>query len=196
MVSWVCLVAFAGGAIVQRLTESTPGEILGYAPSAARATAWLAAGPIALAAAHRRAATDEAEGVDAFAATFGVARSPMDLGRGAAAMLACTRAIAIPSLGTALLATALAGTPRLALESAGLLPAIAAFSIVSGVCLGAAATLADRLSPERGRSTLAAMVLLPWLLADAAGWHGASLPGALEAFLRTALGVVGLEHVA
>jgi hypothetical protein len=65
------------------------------------------------------------------------------------------------------------------------------FGAVSGVTLGGLAAASGRAAGPRGRSLLAAVVLVPWALADLAGNAAWSIPGALDAFLSFALAVAG-----
>lgn len=194
--TWLLLVLYGGGAIAQRFTEAVPADVLGYAPSAARTAAWLAAGPIALAAANAREQRDATEGIDALVGAFGVTAGALRGARLVAASLACGLAVAIPAIGTALVAAALQAAPLDGVLALRAVPPLAAFAAVAGLLLGLAAVLSDRLTPGRGRSTLVALVVVPWVVADALGWSGASIPGALDAVLGSALAAVGLARLA
>jgi hypothetical protein len=193
--AWLLLVLYGGGALAQRFTEAVPADVLGYAPSAARTAAWLAAGPIALAAAHGRERRDTEEGIVSLAGGLGVRREALRGARLLASIRACTTAVAIPAVGTALVAAALQPAPLDAVGALRAVPALAVFSVLTGVVLALAAAIADRTSPARGRSALAALVIVPWILADAAGWAGASIPGALDAVLTSSLDLVGLARL-
>ncbi len=190
--TWLLLIAYAGGAVLQRFTEATPADVLGYAPMAARTAAWLAAGSIALAAANGRELRDDREGIGALAASFGIGRAELRGARVVATLRACALAIAIPAGGTALAACALQSGPMEALSALRMVPAVALFAAVAGAAIGLTAAVADRLWPDRGRSALVALVIVPWLLSDAMGWPGASIPGALDAVLTTAIATLGV----
>lgn len=194
--TWLLLVLYGGGAIAQRFTEAIPTDVLGYAPSAARTAAWLAAGPIAIAAANARERRDAAEGIEALVGAFGITRAALRGARVVAASLACSLAVAIPAIGTALVAAAIQATPLDGVRALRVVPALAAFAVIAGLLLGLTAIVADRVAPARGRSTLIALVVVPWMVADALGWAGASIPGALDAVLSSALAAVGLARLA
>jgi hypothetical protein len=193
--TWFLLAAYAGGALVQRATEATPADVLGYAPSAARTAAWLAAGSIALAIANGRERRDDVDGVTALAASFGIGRAALRGARVLAGIVACALAIAIPALGTALVTSALQAGPLEAASALRLVPALGAFALIAGAAIGLTAAVADRMAPERGRSALAALVLIPWMVADAIGMSGASIPGALDAMLTLALRTAGMGSI-
>ena len=57
--------------------------------------------------------------------------------------------------------------------------------------LGVLAVLAERLSPERGMRALVLLVVVPWAAEGLIGWRGASIPGALDALLTSALAATG-----
>ena len=189
--SWGLLVGFGVATLAARYGDGAPTALSGFAPSAARFAAWLAAGPIALAAANGRSTRDRADGVEAFASSFGVAASALRAGRLAGVGLACARAIAVPSIGIALLAAGLAGSIAEARSALVAVPVLALFAMVAGAAVGALAVIAEHLAPERGMRALLLLVILPWIASDLAGWSGASVPGALDALLTTALALAG-----
>ncbi|AUX21803.1 hypothetical protein SOCEGT47_022920 [Sorangium cellulosum] len=167
----------------------------GLLGSAARGLAWAAAGPVALAAAHDRPAADRAEGVEALAAARGISRTALHGARSLAAMLEVARVVALPLAALSALAALLSGSAPLALRHLALGAALALFGAVSGVTLGGLAAASGRVAGARGRAVFAALILVPWALADLAGDSRWSIPGALDAFLsfaaRSAGGSVG-----
>lgn len=189
--SWGLLVAFAAATVATRFGDSAPTDLAGFGPTAARFAAWLAAGPIALSAANGRERGDRADGIDALAASFGVAPSALRMGRLTGVALACMRAIAIPAVGVSLVAAAL--SPSLAAATSPLLtaPVLLGFAIVAGAVLGILAVIAERIAPERGMRALVLLVVVPWAMSDLVGWSGASIPAALDALLTAALTVAG-----
>ncbi len=191
VLSWGLLVAFGAATLSARYGETSSADLSGFAATAARFTAWLAAGPIALSAANGRDRSDRADGIDALAASFGVAPSALRAGRLAGVALACARAIAIPAVGVAVVAAAVSGSVLDASSSLVAIPVLAGFAIVAGAVLGGLALLAERLSPERGMRALILLIVLPWAAAEIVGWKGASIPAALDALLTTALATTG-----
>ncbi|AUX41492.1 hypothetical protein SOCE26_029060 [Sorangium cellulosum] len=181
-------------AIVLRLDDGTTalGGLLG---SAARWLSWVAAGPIALAAAHDRPAADRAEGIEALAAARGLSRTSLHGARSLAAMLEVARVIAAPLALLSALAALFSGSALLALQHLAFGAALVLFGAVSGVTLGGLAAASGRVAGARGRSLFLALTLVPWALADLAGDPRWSIPGALGAFLsfaeRSAGGLAG-----
>ena len=176
------------GMIAVREDSGAPAAIDAALRSAATWLAWLGAGPIALAAANDRPGIDRREGVEALAAARGVSPGGLHAARAIAAMQAIALVIGAPAVvlsvaGAGVLASASSGL-RLLATGAGLV----AFALVTGVTLGLLAALSGRLAGPRGRSLLAALVLIPWALADLAGAARWSIPGALDAFLTLVTG--------
>lgn len=145
--------------------------------------AWTAAGPIALAAAHDRAAADRGEGIEALAAARGVPPGGLEAARALAAMQMIALVIGAPALVLAGIGALLAGGAGAALRFASLGAALVLFAAVAGVTLGGLAAMSGRVAGPRGRGLFAAIVLVPWALADLAGSARWSIPGALDAFL-------------
>lgn len=165
------------------------GNLLG---TASRAIAWAAGAPLALAIAHDRARADREEGIEALAASRGAGGRSLEVVRTAAAMLQETLAIGVPILVLALLGAALAGSVPSALRHLGLAAGLALFSVVAGVTIGGLAAACGRVGRARGRSLLAVLVLVPWVLTDLAGLRAFSIPGALNAALTFVVRTSGL----
>ncbi|WP_437602346.1 hypothetical protein WMF28_12040 [Sorangium sp. So ce590] len=172
-------------ALVLRLDDGTTA-LEGLLGSAARGLAWAAAGPIALAAAHDRPASDRRDGIEALAAARGISRAPLHGARSLAAMLEIARVVALPLAMLSTLAALLSGSALLALHHLAFGAALALFGVVSGVTLGGLASASGRIAGARGRALFLALILVPWALADLAGDSRWSIPGALGAFLSFA----------
>jgi hypothetical protein len=170
-------------ALVLRADDGPDVALGGLFETAARTIAWAAGAPLGLAIAHDRGRADRAAGIEALAASRGAGRSALEAARTAAAMLQTTLAIGLPLLVLALLGVALAGSLTSALRHLGLAAGLAGFSILAGVSIGGIAAACGRLGAMRGRSLLAAVVLVPWVLTDLAGLRAWSIPGALSAAL-------------
>lgn len=185
------MTAFGLIALVLRADDGPDVALGGLFETAARTIAWAAGVPLGLAVAHDRTRADRAEGVEALAASRGAGRSALDAARTVAAMLQTTLAIGAPLLILALLGVALAGSLTSALRHLGLAAGLAIFSILAGVTIGGLAAACGRLGAMRGRSLLAAVVLVPWILTDLAGLRAWSVPGALGAALSFIVRVAG-----
>lgn len=177
--------------LVLRIEDGPAASLGGTLRSAAAALAWIAAGPIALAAAGDRSAADRAEGIEALAAARGLSARALHGVRALAAMLEVASTIAVPTAALSLTAALLAGAPHLALRHLSVGAALGAFAVVCGVTLGGLAAVAGRAAGRRGRPLLVALIFVPWALADLAGNPGWSIPGALEAFLSVAVAAAG-----
>ncbi|WP_437281471.1 hypothetical protein WME90_13195 [Sorangium sp. So ce375] len=181
-------------ALVLQLDDGTI-SLEGLLGSAARGLAWAAAGPIALAAAHDRPASDRRDGIEALAAARGISRASLHGARSLAAMMEIARVVALPLAALSALAALLSGSLLLASQHLAYGAALALFGVVSGVTLGGLAAASGRVAGARGRALFLALTLVPWALADLAGDSRWSIPGALGAFLsfaaRSAGGPVG-----
>lgn len=187
----VLMTGFGLIALVLRADDGPGVALGGLFETAARTIAWAAGVPLGLAIAHDRARADRAAGIDALAASRGSGRSALEAARTAAAMLQTTLAIGLPLLVLALLGVALAGSFTSAIRHLGLAAGLAVFSILAGVTIGGLAAACGRLGAMRGRSLLAAVVLVPWILTDLAGLRAWSVPGALGAALSFIVRVSG-----
>ncbi|RLB62441.1 MAG: hypothetical protein DRI90_09070 [Deltaproteobacteria bacterium] len=141
--------------------------------------AWLAATPVALAAAAAPAERDRREGVDVLAAIHGVSAVRLELARGLAAMVAIGLRIGLPSLLLCLLMATVGPAWRHLL----LVPGVALFAAWGGVLIGGIAAASGHFGGARGRSLLAAVVLLPWLLSELWVTPGLSIPGGMDMML-------------
>jgi hypothetical protein len=177
--------------VVLRLGDAQDGPLDAALRSAARWLALAAGGPIALAAAHDRAAADRREGIEALAAARGLSADALHGTRSIAAMIEVAAAIAAPAAALAALGALLAASGPGALRLLALGAALAAFAAICGVTLGGLASISGRLAGPRGRSVLLSVLLIPWVLADLAGHAQWSIPGALEAFLSFAVRAAG-----
>ncbi|KYF68193.1 hypothetical protein BE15_36645 [Sorangium cellulosum] len=172
-------------ALVLRLDDGTT-SMEGLLGSAARGLAWVAAGPIALAAANDRPTADRRDGIEALAAARGISRASLHGARSLAAMLEVGRVIWLPLAALSVLAALLSGSAQLALQHLAFGAALALFGVVSGVTLGGIAAASGRVAGPRGRALFLSLILVPWALADLAGDSRWSVPGALGAFLTFA----------
>jgi hypothetical protein len=171
-------VVFSVIALVLRLGDSADISLGGLLSTAARWIAWGAGAPLAIAAAGPRAAVDRAEGIEALAASRGVPRPALEALRSVAAMSQTSLAIGAPLLVLSLVSVASAGSAVVALRHALLGAGLLAFSAIAGV--------------PRGRSLLAAVIFLPWVLSDLFGLRAWSIPGALSAALDFLVRASGL----
>ena len=191
----MALVAAVGVALVHaiallvvRETGAGPAALDATLRSAAQWLAWAAAAPLALAAANDRPAADRRDGIDALAAARGAPSSELHAARALAAMQQVALIIGAPAALLALLGAALAGSTDAALRLASVGAGALVFALAAGVTLGGLAAASARLAGPRGRSLLAALVLIPWALGDLAGRATWSIPGALDALLTLATG--------
>jgi hypothetical protein len=184
-------VIYGGMMIVLRVEDGAGSALDGPLRAAGAALAWAAAGPIALAAARDRVAADRSDGVEALAAARGVPPRALHGVRAVAAMREITGVIAIPSAALAIGAALLSGSIASALRHLAVGAGVVAFAAVCGATLGLLASISGRVAGRRGRTLLAAIVLIPWAIADLAGSAAWSVPGALGAFLSFAAGAAG-----
>lgn len=192
IVAAVAVSVLYGGIIVTLRVEDGPNASFGGTlRTAAGALAWAAAGPMALAAARDRAAADRRDGIEALAAARGLHGASLDGVRALAAMLEVTSIIALPAAVLALTSALLAGALGPGLRLLAISLALTTFASVCGVTLGGLAAASSRAAGPRGRTLFAALILVPWALADLAGHAAWSIPGALDAFLTFAVALAG-----
>ncbi|HVK66809.1 MAG TPA: hypothetical protein VM694_20130 [Polyangium sp.] len=175
--------SFASLAIVLRATEGTSAPLEGLVGLGAASITLLAAAPTTLAAASDRTAEDREAGIEALAATHGVHAQSLHVVRWIASMVQITRAIGLPLVGLALVTVALSSSGSMAMRRVVFALGLFAFSAIAGATLGTVATFAARMGGRRGRVFLAAIVIVPWMLAELAGRGSYSIPGALSAML-------------
>jgi len=184
-------VGFAAAAVMLRLADGTEARLEGLTSGAAPWIAWLAAAPLALAAAEDRAALDRRDGVEALAAARGVSPAGLESARALAAMTAIARSVGAPLVTLALLTAALAGRGAVALHRAADAAGALVFAVAVGVTVGGTAAACSRVGRARGRWLLAAVMVAPWALSDLAGRGGWSIPGALDALRIFVFGGAG-----
>jgi hypothetical protein len=177
------VLAFGGIALAIRSVDGSLAPLSGVVPTAARWLAWVAAAPLALAAARDRRLLDRRAGLDALAAARGFSASALEAARALGAMTTITAALGVPLIALTLFTAALAGSVGLAVARLGLAALAAVFAGIVGVTLGGLAAICARVGRGRGRLLFIAVVTGPWVLADLLG-HGAwSVPGVLAAVL-------------
>lgn len=192
LLGWLMAVVFSVIALVLRLGDSADISLGGLLSTAARWIAWGAGAPLAIAAAAPRAAIDRAEGIEALAASRGVPRPALEALRSVAAMSQTSLAIGAPLFVLSLVSVASAGSAVVALRHALLGVGLVAFSAIAGVTVGGIAAACGRAGAARGRSLLAAIIFLPWVLSDLFGFRAWSIPGALSAALDFLVRASGL----
>ncbi|MFO0614597.1 MAG: hypothetical protein U0414_18575 [Polyangiaceae bacterium] len=193
---YAVLGTFAGCAVALRSIDGPTAAIEGYVVLAARASAWLCGGLVALSAANQRAWTDRRDGVEILAAMRGVRGRALEVARFASVALEIARSTLVAPWGVGLLAVALAGSASSALSRALVLLSVTLFALVEGAVVGAVAYALDRLRPAGARGLLVAVVVLPWALLDLIGAPGLSVPGFMSGVLGVALRVIGMGRLA
>lgn len=162
-------------------------HVAGVLGRAAIVIGWVAGVIVSWWSATDRAGADEVDGVIGLARCHGLPLEWMPLARALAAW-ARLFLLVLAALLPVLIAT-IAASPSLALvawRSSALLP-IMLYACAVGLVGGALASACGAISPRRGRSLLAALVLVPWALDGVfvgGHAHAGSLPGLLG-FLAT-----------
>lgn len=186
------MTAFGLFALILRAVDGPSASLGKVVIGAAKLITCLASAPIAFSAAHDRARIDRDDGIEALAESHGVDRHVLRAIRAAAAMYQTALSIGLPILILSILLVLLSGTSALAIRNLSLMLGLSLFSILAGFTIGAIADLCGRIGMARGRSMLALIVLIPWLLSDLAEkpW---SIPGALHAALNWLVRMSGFE---
>ncbi len=177
--SWVLGVA---GVLVALGLVVMGGEALGTREIIVRGVrwlAWLAAPPIALAAAGAPAERDRADGVDVLMGMHGVSDLRLATARGLAAMIEVSYRLGLPAVALCLSVVMATGAWPLL----GMLPGLVLFAGWGGMVLGGLGAGCGYFGGARGRSLLLAVVLVPWVIADAWGVPGLSIPGVVDMML-------------
>lgn len=193
VLAWGATLVLAVVAAVLRVADGPSATLSVLVVMAAPWVAWLAAGPVALAAADDRARTDRRDGVLALAASRGATPGGLERARVAAAIQSVTSATALPLVGLALFVTAIGGTSAALKHLAATLLA-AVFALACGVTLGGVAAACGRIGERRGRLLFLTVVLGPWMILDLVGRGAWSIPGALGALLDLGVRLAGLER--
>lgn len=186
---------FGGCAIALRSIDGRAAPIEGYVVLAARVSAWLCGGLVAISAANQRAWIDRRDGVEVLSAMRGVRGRALEASRWLSVAAEIARATFVPPLAVGLLAIALAGSLKSALLRVWVLLGVLLFALIEGVVLGAVASALDRARPSGARGLLLAVVILPWAALDLVGSPGLSIPGLLGGFLELSLRVIGVGRL-
>jgi hypothetical protein len=180
------LVVFA---VIVRATDGPAASLDGLIDVGAASIACVGAAPTTLAAATDRRAADREGGVEALAAMRGVHVAHLELVRTYAAMMQIARTTALPLMTLAVAIAALASSGAIALRRIGMMLGLLVFSCIVGVVLGSVASLSARVGGRRGKLTVSAIVLLPWIVGGLFGRGIYSIPGALDAALSLILDI-------
>jgi hypothetical protein len=171
-VAWV--VAAAGAWAVIR-AQADVAELI---RPALRALVWIGLGPVALVMAHDPEGKDLTEGVADMLACRGVGRGELRRARLLASVLEAIRLLGLP----ALLLSAAVFYHGVHARAAGLVVGILGVCLLTGGVVGFLASACGHLAGRRGPGWMAALVIIPWLLADGFG-DGLSLPTLIDAWL-------------
>jgi len=182
---------FVAVAFALTKTDGSLASLAGIVPRSARWLAWLAAGPALLSAANARSAADRAEGVHAFAMSRGASFGAITSARTVATMVEAAWLIAVPAVLVGVVSTALSASSHQALLRLLSTGMVLGFAVAAGTTLGIVASVSSRLGGTRGRSLFAAIILVPWVVADVSGHVQWSIPGALDSLLAVTERLVG-----
>ncbi len=148
----------------------------------ARVLCWLAAGPLALSAARAPGLRDRLDGIDVLVESRGIGARALRNSRVHAAIALGALLVSLP--------TALVGLTGAIVSASAAEVARAGLAVVTsagaGATIGLVGAVSGELGGERGRSLLAAVVLVPWLVSEAWSVPSLSLVGALDAGLSLA----------
>jgi hypothetical protein len=170
----------AAGASLPEVGVWQAHAILG---NALRLLCWVGAGPVALAAASDLSADDRRDGVALLAFVEGFDERVLEGARMAAAMIEATLRIAVPGLAALGMLAALGRAPAPFAATGSIVLA----ALLGGVVLGGLGAACGRLGGPRGRWLLAALIFLPWVVADAWAAHGLSIPDLIDAGVDSAV---------
>jgi hypothetical protein len=145
--------------------------------NALRLLAWLGAGPVALAAAADLASDDRRDGIALLGLVEGFDERTLEGARMAAAMIEGALRVAVPGLVSLAALAALGRAPA----PIGTAIGVVLGALLAGVVLGGLGAACGRLGGRRGRWLLAALVVLPWVVADAWSAEGLSVPQIIDA---------------
>ncbi len=142
------------------------------------ALVWIGLGPVALVLAHDPEGRDRTEGVTDMLACRGVGRDELRRARFVASVLEAIRVLGLP----ALLLSAAVFYHGVHARAAGLVAGILGVCLMTGGVVGLLASACGHLAGRRGPGWMAALVIIPWLVADVLG-DGLSLPTLIDAWL-------------
>jgi hypothetical protein len=152
--------------------------------NAIRWLCWLGAGPVVMSVAASPRQRDREEGILAMAALHGASEARLTVARFVAASLEASLRIVLPALLCSVVLVASGqwlGGPAVVLG-------VVAVGLMSGVVLGTLGAACGLWARERGRLVVAAVVLLPWAVADQWSVPALSIPGALDAAIAFFVG--------
>jgi hypothetical protein len=182
--------------VLMRVQDGAHAPTLGVPLKIARASVWLCALPVALAAAHQRRLADRRDGVEALLFSRGIPARAQTAARVVAASVRVARAVMIPAGLAAVASLAAAPNASSLIDRALALFAVGCFAVLVAVVLGPIGALAEVVAPQRGRSLVLGVVVGSWALADLAGNPALSVTGVFGLFLRGLAGTLGLGGAA
>ncbi len=147
------------------------------------ALVWIGVGPLALVLAHDPEGRDRTEGVTDMLALRGVTETELRRARFLSSVFEAVRVIALPTL----LLSAAVLSHGMHARSAALVAGMLGLCLATGCVVGSLASVCGRLAGKRGPGWMAAIIIVPWVLADALG-QGSSLPMLLDACLDRLMG--------
>jgi hypothetical protein len=191
----IALVTCAG-IIGTRVAEGPLAPLSKMALSATRASMWLVALAIALAASHQRSLADRKDGIELIATSRGFDGARLGGVRAAAAFSLSLRWMLVPAVGTTVAAMAGSGSLKVLLERAAILGAVTIFCVLAAAVLGALGAAADLLSARRGRTVLLSALVLSALVAEVARDPALSITGGLLTAFKGLLYLAGAGKLA
>ncbi len=154
-----------------------------------RAACWVGAGPAALTAARAPGLRDRMDGVDVLVALRGVSARGLQRIRLSVAAFVGGLLVFVPTLLVSM--TAMVATPTANLALRGVTLSILAALV--GALIGALGAACGEIGRDRGRSLLAAVVVVPWILADLWSTPSLSLIGLVDASVSVVTSWAGVH---
>jgi hypothetical protein len=189
LVTFTCVILL----VVDRLELGAQHRGSVWVTSATRTSLWLVAAAIALAACQERRLSERKDGLEWLARGVGVDPGRLPWVRLRATFWLSARWSSLAPLVVGLTAVACATTLATAGKRALLVAACLVHAFVTSGLLAAVATLAEELSPKRGRSMLLVVFFVSAALAELTGVRSLSLLHVLGSLLPSMIRLVGLR---
>jgi hypothetical protein len=192
-VAAVVTVTFVILLVVDRLELGAQHKGSLWVTSATRTSLWLVAAAIALAACQERRLAERRDGLEWLSRGVGVEPSRLPWVRFRATFSLAARWSALAPILVGLTAIACATTLATAGKRALVLVACVVHALLTSGLLAGVATVAEELSPKRGRSMLLVVFFVSAALAELTGVRALSLLHALGSLLPAMIRLVGLK---
>lgn len=187
--------ACLGWVVALRVQDGPTAPTVAIPVKAARAALWLAALPVALAAAHQRSLADRRDGFELAMLARGFTAGALRVARFLAVLERTLFAIVLPVSVAAAASIVTAPSLASARDRLLVLVVVVVHALVVSALLAPLAAACEALAPLRGRTLCVGVLVASWGLADLVSVPALSVFGVLDLSLAGLLSILGLGRI-